>query len=479
MHGSTPSTDAVKDSHGVLQESKSPRAFFALFAVVILAAFASPTVGLLNGILLIGLLTFSGCALFAAVVVRKPGDIFNFPLIAAVILFLRLGLGVNISKAILLKQETNGLVSAVGPIFGSWYAAAAWCGIAIMLAIAGLRISETITRCAVARLAQFADNQPLGRFYRASITMGKMLGADTAAWLVVTLAGGFAAATLSIMEPSEKFGMGLVMANSALTAMPVAMLLVSFGILMKKDFVCSVPAEACNDDHENIGAIPVESAVIDQREIEDLDHQIEPGRDFDLSNSHLAQEQDFEPAIAEPDEKSSIARFFAINDYYEPIAAEIFACGKSITLFAGQSKDFLPVTVPVNVAINLAQMKKRCLVIDNDFGRNAIAAVFDLDCKANAGKAVLTDHDFWVSPADEKVPLAKKIKNAAKAFDHVLVYSPSPFVQDLSMLKSDCLEVKKIAITMGPVGPLSALLDTLEGVGFKIIYDGDLIKEAI
>ncbi|OHB57538.1 MAG: hypothetical protein A2Y07_02530 [Planctomycetes bacterium GWF2_50_10] len=479
MHGSTPSTNAAKDSHGVLQESKSPRAFFALFALVILAAFVSPAFGLLNGILLIGLLTFSAFGLFVAVVVRKPGDIFNFPLIAAVILFLRLGLGVNISKAILLKQETNGLISAVGPVFGSWYSASAWCGIAIMLGIAGLRLSETITRSAEARLAQSADDQPLARFYRASITMSKMLGADTAAWLVVTLAAGFAAATLAIMDPSEKFGLGLVMANSALTAMPLAMLLVSFAILMKKDFVFPAHADSSDDDHESKQAIPVESSVIDQREIEDFDHEIEPGRDFDLSNSHLAQEHDFEPAIAVPDEKSSIARFFAVNDYYEPIAAEIFACGKSITLFAGQSKDFLPVTVPVNVAINLAQMKKRCLVIDNDFSRNAIAAVFDLDCQANAGKAVLTEHDFWVSPADEKVPLAKKIKNAARAFDHVLVYSPSPFVQDLSSLKTDGPEAMKITITMGPVGPLSALLDTLEDVGFKIIYDADLIKEAI
>lgn len=479
MHGSTHTTDAAKDSHGVLQESKSPRAFFALFALVILAAVAIPSVGFLNGILLNGLLSFSVCTLGVAVLVRKPGDIFNFPIFAAVILFVRLGLGVNISKAILLRQEINGLVSLAGPMFESWYCASAWCGIAILLGATGFKLSKAISRVAATKLAQSPADDPLARFYRASGAMGKMLGADTAAWLVVTLAGGFAAATLAVMNSSEKTGLGLAMANSALTAMPLAMLLVSFGILMKKNFAQAPLSAEIQTQQDNRQAIPVESAVITQQVIDDFDHQIEPERDFDLSNSHLARQQDFEPAAGEIAEKSSISRFFAVNDYYEPIATEIFACGKSITIFTGQSKTFLPVTVPINVAVKLAQMKKRCLVIDNDFSRNAITAVFDLDAGSNAGKAVLTDHDFWISPADEKVPLAKKIRNAARAFDHVLVYSPSPFVQDLSPLKADAGDAKKLTITMGPVGPLSALLDTLEDVGFKIIYDADLIKEAI
>ena len=65
---------------------------------------------------------------------------------------------------------------------------------------------------------------------------------------------------------------------------------------------------------------------------------------------------------------------------YEPIIKQIKRVKrkyKSI-LFASIEVGALPVTIPVNVAIGLAKNKKRCLLIDLDLKRDAVAKVFGL-----------------------------------------------------------------------------------------------------
>lgn len=53
---------------------------------------------------------------------------------------------------------------------------------------------------------------------------------------------------------------------------------------------------------------------------------------------------------------------------------------KSI-LFAGSDPDALPITIPVNVAIQLAEKGKSCLLIDLDLKRDALAQVFEISDK--------------------------------------------------------------------------------------------------
>ncbi len=52
-------------------------------------------------------------------------------------------------------------------------------------------------------------------------------------------------------------------------------------------------------------------------------------------------------------------------------------------LFAAASRNSLPITIPVNIAIQLAEDKYRCLLIDLDLKRNAIAKAFDIEDKPN------------------------------------------------------------------------------------------------
>lgn len=48
-------------------------------------------------------------------------------------------------------------------------------------------------------------------------------------------------------------------------------------------------------------------------------------------------------------------------------------------LFAATSITCLPITIPVNVGVCLSQAGKRCLLIDIDLQRNAIAKAFEID----------------------------------------------------------------------------------------------------
>ena len=47
-------------------------------------------------------------------------------------------------------------------------------------------------------------------------------------------------------------------------------------------------------------------------------------------------------------------------------------------LMAAENVDELPVTAPVNIAMRLAKRDKRCLLVDLDWERDAIAKVFDV-----------------------------------------------------------------------------------------------------
>ena len=69
------------------------------------------------------------------------------------------------------------------------------------------------------------------------------------------------------------------------------------------------------------------------------------------------------------------------EDDYTILTARIekLAGKKNSFLFAGSNLESLPITIPVNVAVQLAEDDYRCLLIDLDLRRDAIAKVFDID----------------------------------------------------------------------------------------------------
>jgi len=104
-------------------------------------------------------------------------------------------------------------------------------------------------------------------------------------------------------------------------------------------------------------------------------------------------------------------------------------------LFAGAQSHCLPVTIPVNVAIELAGANKKCLAIDLDFKRNALAKAFELDGRPSRNglypKALQTSvENLWIWPAHNftrfrQMGIAPLIQRAADSFDFILINAPS------------------------------------------------------
>ncbi len=101
-------------------------------------------------------------------------------------------------------------------------------------------------------------------------------------------------------------------------------------------------------------------------------------------------------------------------------------------LLAAANSTALPLTIPVNVAIQLASAGKRCLLIDLDLERNAVAKAFDLDnnfdgLKPQSFKTSIENLSVW--PAHNFVKLKHMnikslVRSASEKFDFILINAP-------------------------------------------------------
>jgi hypothetical protein len=120
---------------------------------------------------------------------------------------------------------------------------------------------------------------------------------------------------------------------------------------------------------------------------------------------------------------------------YEPLVKRIKQTKRKYRsiLFASMDVDAMPVTVPVNVAIGLARDKKRCLLIDLDLTRDAVAKAFGLDAEQSGlrAKAVRTEiENLMVWPAyyfsqSKHMNITEIAEKAEDSFDFILINAPS------------------------------------------------------
>ncbi len=104
---------------------------------------------------------------------------------------------------------------------------------------------------------------------------------------------------------------------------------------------------------------------------------------------------------------------------------------KSI-LFTSIEAGALPVTIPVNAAMGLAKSKKRCLLIDLDLKRDAVAKAFGLDAGQSDLniKPVQTEiENLWVWPGhyfsqSRHMNVTGIVEKAKDSFDFILINAP-------------------------------------------------------
>jgi hypothetical protein len=146
---------------------------------------------------------------------------------------------------------------------------------------------------------------------------------------------------------------------------------------------------------------------------------------------------------------------YECNDYYEAIAELIENKSANVTktiLMAAKSAEELPVTIPVNIAIRLAQRNQKCLLIDLDLKRGAISKVFDIDSVERSnrmrGEATATCiSNLWVWQAsnfnkgdgDTEVTNIKDIIAGLESrYECLIIYAPNIELADKCRI-TDCV----------------------------------------
>jgi hypothetical protein len=169
------------------------------------------------------------------------------------------------------------------------------------------------------------------------------------------------------------------------------------------------------------------------------------------------------------------------DDYYDNILATVGDKEKAVILLVSQSIAYLPVTIAVELVINIIKLRKKCLLIDMDPTRNAVATAFDIDSTLMQGKAVPTGiENLWISPADDPdssvaIKLSRKVANALKVFDYVVIYLPNFSTETMQQF----VDISGSAVIFGvdEASSFEQLPKTLVDRGFRITSEQNLLKK--
>lgn len=146
-------------------------------------------------------------------------------------------------------------------------------------------------------------------------------------------------------------------------------------------------------------------------------------------------------------------------------------------LLAADSISDLPVTVPVNLAIQMAK-KGKCLLIDLDLNRNSVAKVFEID----QGKSDTNFHiaslptsidNLFIWPANHfeksrQMNLGMLLREAQKRYDFILLYAP--YLTTLADRKQVAGCVKQVLVFGAHEGKGDRLRTLLKMFKCNIIY---------
>jgi hypothetical protein len=223
------------------------------------------------------------------------------------------------------------------------------------------------------------------------------------------------------------------------------------------------------------------SAVTQPRDSETLEIQTPaPPQTQYEDYSEIAQPQ--EPETLEIQEQPSLPQIVRDDYYYDSILATIGDRRKASILLAGQSVSELPVTVAVELVVRIVQLRKKCLLIDMDQRRNAVATAFDIDSSSMQGKAVPTGIDhLWISPADDPenpaaVKLSRKVTNALRIFNYVVIYAPDVTAEGIPQ---QLVGVPDAAVVFGANESSDSLLQfaqSLASSGCHVVPEHDFLR---
>lgn len=470
-------------SCGPLQSGGSSRIIgrgdflFAAGAMAVIAGFLFPPSAHALDVLLIFSISLTAAALIITFSVRRALQVLGFPLLILLATMLRITVSVAASKLIHSQADAGAAIDLVGTtlVSNNCTLAILAFGTLIVFTFAIIcMVVKSISHTAAdftaeivpikqtgvdldlktgiinenqARLMQEKIAREAG-FFHAMAAVGRFILCAAVIELVIIIINMAAStaqaaarpsiATSITMYTSLTVGTGIIIQISALLAAVAAAHLVrkSYSPAADDRFNQEEAGERINVVSTEVA--PAQSPKIEYdngqpgqmvitKDLEWLD-QSENAASYDNEKDHL---------------KSWLWKDVKDTDYYDAITdlieSKSNAEAKTI-LTAAQSPEELGVTIPVNIAIRLAQKGQRCLLIDMDRQRNAISKVFDIDL-ANAieqretlttGIATCIDN-LWVWPASlckadtetKAANLKKLIAALNNQYDRLVLYVPN------------------------------------------------------
>lgn len=399
---------------------------FTAGAVAIIAGLLFPQSARVLDVLLIFSLSLTAAVLIITFSARTALQVHGFALLVVSAAMLRMTLSVASAKLIFLQGQAGVVISRFGDAFVRNN-----CVLAVLIFGAMVPVSFVIICKAVRSIAR---NAALTRerdldlknmtareagFFVAMTGAARFMLCSAVVELFIIVVNLAASITVGMTAPeasglSIKVYLTLAVGAAMCTQIPAVLTAVASAYLVRKSSVYR--------PEDSSGIVPVPSYDA-KRDIAAKQRVITEDLEWFDESQCLGSDN------GEDDLSLCIWEEIKDSDAYEAIAGLIESKADTqakTILMAAESAQELGVTVPVNVAIRLAQKGKKTLLIDLDCRRNAVSKVFDIDTGGTQTQAAETCIDnLWVWPGRDTKDIKQVITSLESRYDCLVVYAPN------------------------------------------------------
>jgi hypothetical protein len=511
MRGSTVQNSSTTDFHVADGPDIDRETAYAMHGGIL---FIQATIVLLVGLLLpippgaIDVLLavnfiFTIMLLVVVLLARKAAEITSVPLVVIFITLLRLGTNVAAAKSVLLIASGGRIIDWCGTSIYYGFISVVitlllvfLMGVLITKAIVFIRhkavdyLVATIPARRAILEAQLHDGTLAAdqlvharehidrqtRFFTGMASTSSLLLCDCIIMLIITIATIFGATVLGILNISTSMAgtqhySPPALAIALITAVPAAIVVLALRVLITKPFFAAIKPQS---------PVSPKKIYVSSKVVESVPNKNTPvihKQAIAVNTDEAAQKiRGTHPLDCQPVRN---------NDYYDTILATVGDKEKAAILLAGQTVAHLPLTIAVELVVRIVQLNKKCLLIDMDPARHAVATAFDIDSSSMQGKAVPTGiENLWISPADNPdnpmaIKLSRKVANALKTLEYVVIYAPNATIETVQQQLVGTSNAAIIFGTEKETLSLEQFSKTLLRQGCRTISEQDICMRVI
>jgi Mrp family chromosome partitioning ATPase len=444
--------------------------------LAVLAGLVVPLPARALDILLVSTMALVTTSSTIALCAKTLAELAGFPMLLVSTLLMRVALTAALSRASLLKGETGTIITGLGNLLGktSTNFTLAICTVAAVLVCIFVcrfgksirQISRTFTEQIIpARTLSIETDLNTGvidprqadhlaqkvysylRFFGAAYAVGGFFVFDAVISLLTGLlntAAGLASvalknstATTSVQNPA-----GLAAAVVLTTCLPAFLLVVSARTLLKGQFSLVDHPDSFGPSQSSPQITTPARAKTTFREVFNRcapstgQAENTPGPEYTATGQGRVASSTKIAANASQNSHQDNRGKKACRreEFYDNIISRIERINPETArsiLLAAACPENLGVTTAVNVAMHFARRGQKCLLVDSDIARNAIARAFDIDSKQALRAPVKTCiENLYVWPAENFVrhsptSLPEKFSQLENKFARLIIYAPN------------------------------------------------------